>query len=170
MRVEEAAALAIEAHGDQVDLNGVPYREHLRAVAAGLAPFGEPLAMAGWLHDVLEDTPLTPGELREAGVPDRVVEIVQRVTRVPGGDYLAMIRRVATDPDATLLKISDNAHNSIPSRCAAIADPGKRHALAERYRQARRVLWPATSAENVTAIVSRVNPALLAELDGEDLL
>lgn len=163
MTVEEAAALAIEAHGDQVDLNGVPYREHLRAVADGLAPFGEPLRMAGWLHDILEDTPMTPGQLREAGVPGRVVEIVERVTRVPGGDYLTMIRQIATDPDATLVKIADNAHNSIPERSAAITDPDKRDALADRYRQARAILWPATTAENVRAIVSRVNPGLLDE-------
>ena len=164
MTVDEAAALAIEAHGGQVDLNGVPYREHLRAVAEGLTSFGEPLRMAGWLHDILEDTPMTPGDLRAAGIPDRVVEIVQRVTKPADADYLNMIRKIATDPDATLVKIADNAHNSIPERSAAIGDPGKRRELAERYRQARRILWPATAAGNVEAIVSRVNPALLGEL------
>jgi (p)ppGpp synthase/HD superfamily hydrolase len=162
--VEQVAALAIKAHGEQLDLNDVPYREHLRAVAGGLAPFGPLLQMAGWLHDVLEDTDMTADGLRAAGVPDGVVEIVKRVTREPGGDYLDMIRRIARDPEATLVKIADNAHNSIQERNAGIKDPAKRRELAERYRRARRILWPATTTANVTTIISLVNPALLEEL------
>jgi hypothetical protein len=38
-------------------------------IAEALAPFGPSLQMAGWLHDILEDTRWTADELREAGVP-----------------------------------------------------------------------------------------------------
>jgi deazaflavin-dependent oxidoreductase (nitroreductase family) len=164
--VEQVAAFAIEAHGTQVDLNGVSYSEHLRAVADGVEPFGARLQMAGWLHDILEDVEfMTTDGLRAAGIPDRVVEIVELLTRtLERSGYLDMIREVAQDPEATLVKIADNAHNSRPDRNAAIPDEARRLRLAGRYRQARRILWPAASVEDVTTIVERVNPGLLDEL------
>ena len=76
--VGEVDALAANAHAGQQDKIGVSYIEHVRAVAAGLIPFGDELVMAGLLHDILEDTAWTCKRLREAGVPGRVVEIVER--------------------------------------------------------------------------------------------
>ncbi|MCW2932553.1 MAG: Guanosine-3,5-bis(Diphosphate) 3-pyrophosphohydrolase [Actinomycetia bacterium] len=162
--VEQVAMLAIGAHGRQADKIGVPYREHLRAVAEGLEPFGPMVVMAGWLHDIIEDTDWTAEGLREVGVSARVVEVVRLVTRMDGESYVDMLVRVAGDPLATLVKISDNAHNSLPGRAAGVTDESERRHLEERYRGARRILWPATIPGNVNAIVSRVNPALLAEM------
>jgi (p)ppGpp synthase/HD superfamily hydrolase len=162
--VEQVAMLAIGAHGGQVDRIGVPYREHLRSVAEGLEPFGPMVVMAGWLHDILEDTAWTAEGLREAGVSARVVEVVGLVSRLEGQSYEDMITRIVRDPVATLVKIADNAHNSRPERAARITDESERHRLEERYRSARRILWPATTSDNVITIVSRVNPALLAEV------
>jgi (p)ppGpp synthase/HD superfamily hydrolase len=159
--VEQVMMLAIGAHGGQVDKIGVPYRLHLQAVAEGLEPFGPMVVMAGWLHDIIEDTAWTAEGLRELGVSARVVEVVQLVTRTDGESYEEMLARVAGDPLATLVKIADNAHNSRHERAAGLGDESQRRRLQERYRSARRVLWPATTRQNVTAIISRVNPALL---------
>lgn len=156
--------LAIGAHGEQVDRIGVPYREHLRAVAEGLEPFGPMAVMAGWLHDILEDTAWTAEGLREVGVSARVVEVVGLVSRLEGESYEDMITRIVRDPVATLVKVADNAHNSRPERVARITDESERHRLEERYRSARRILWPATTSGDVITIISRVNPALLAEV------
>jgi (p)ppGpp synthase/HD superfamily hydrolase len=136
LSVEQVAAFAIEAHGMQVDLNGVPYSEHLRAVADGVEPFGARRQMAGWLHDILEDVEfMTVDGLRAAGIPDRVVEIVELLTRtLERAGYLDMIREVARDPEATLVKIADNAHNSRADRNAAIPDEDRRLRLADRCR------------------------------------
>jgi len=164
LSVEQVAMLAIGAHGGQVDKIGVPYREHLRSVAEGLEPFGPMVVMAGWLHDIVEDTAWTAEGLREVGVSARVVSLVETVTRRDGESYEDMVARVAGDPIATLVKIADNAHNSRPDRAAAIAAEPDRRRLDERYRSARRILWPATTAENVVAVVGRVNPALLTEM------
>ena len=60
--------LAIGAHATQVDKNGVPYRFHLRAVAEGLEPFGPVVVMAGWLHDIIEDTAWTAEGLRKSAL------------------------------------------------------------------------------------------------------
>ncbi|MFE6224855.1 HD domain-containing protein [Streptomyces sp. NPDC057854] len=168
MTLAEVDALADRAHAGQVDKTGVPYVEHVRAVAAGLVPFGPELVMAGLLHDVVEDTAWIAGALRAAGVPDRVVRIVEVVTNDPGGSpaaYAEKIRRVARDPDATLVKIADNAHNSRPDRAAALP-PEQRDRLAAKYREARRVLWAAADPAQVAAILRIVNPGLLPELTG----
>lgn len=155
--------IAAEAHAGQVDKIGVPYVEHVRAVAAGLAPFGVGLQMAGLLHDSVEDTDLTFGDLAELGVPWSVVDIVQRVTKRPGVPYEDMIGAIVGDYAACLVKLADNAHNSLPERAAQLPEE-KRERLARKYADARRRLWQAVPFEDVQAIVERVNASLLPEL------
>ncbi|MGY3340560.1 (p)ppGpp synthase/HD superfamily hydrolase [Streptomyces filamentosus] len=163
LTLAEVDALADRAHAGQTDKIGVPYVEHVRAVAAGLVPFGPELVMAGLLHDVVEDTEWTAGGLRAAGVPERVVRAVEAVTNGPGRSYEEKIRDVARNPDATLVKIADNAHNSRADRAAALP-PDRRARLAAKYRAARRVLWAAADPADVAAILRVVNPELLSEL------
>ncbi|MGW6390395.1 HD domain-containing protein [Streptomyces sp. NPDC055103] len=159
----EVDALVAQAHAGQVDLIGVPYVEHVRAVAAGLVPFGDDLVMAGLLHDVIEDTAWTAERLRDAGVPDRVVALVEAVTNRPGLSYEAKLHLIAEDPDATLVKIADNAHNSRQDRAAELP-PARRERLAAKYRGARDILWADVDAERIATILTVVNPALLDEL------
>ncbi|WP_329390220.1 HD domain-containing protein [Streptomyces sp. NBC_01716] len=159
----EVDAFAAEAHAGQVDKIGVPYIEHVRAVAAGLAPFGDELVMAGLLHDIIEDTGWTAEQLHEAGVSRHVVSIVEAVTNQRGVPYEEKIRRIVSDRDATLVKISDNAHNSHPDRAAQLSEE-KRARLAAKYRAARDVLWAAADDRDIEAIVTIVNPSLLVEL------
>ncbi|MFE9252847.1 HD domain-containing protein [Streptomyces sp. NPDC007088] len=161
--VSEVDFLADRAHAGQVDKIGVPYIEHVRAVAAGLAPLGDELVKAGLLHDILEDTDWTAERLHEAGIPARVVEIVEAVTNVPGMPYEEKIGRIAADPQAALVKIADNAHNSRPDRAAQLPSD-KRERLAAKYRSARAQLWPNARPDDIEAIVRIVNPSLLAEL------
>lgn len=165
--VSEVDAFTAEAHAGQVDKIGVPYIEHVRAVAAGLAPFGDELVMAGLLHDIIEDTDWTAERLREEGIPSRVVSVVEAVTNQRGVPYEEKIRRIVDDRDATLVKIADNAHNSHPDRAAQLPEE-KRARLAAKYRAARDVLWAAADDRDIEAIVTIVNPALLVELrDGK---
>lgn len=166
--VEDVDTFAAAAHAGQIDKIGVPYIEHVRAVAAGLAPFGDDMVIAGLLHDVLEDTDWTVGQLRVIGIPARALAAVEAVTNQPGVPYEEKIRRIIHSPDATLVKIADNAHNSRPDRAAQLP-PDKRKQLAAKYRNARSVLWPAASRADIEAIIRIVNPALLAELEGEAL-
>lgn len=165
--VEDVDSFAAAAHRGQVDKIGVPYIEHVRAVAAGLAPFGDDLVIAGLLHDVLEDTDWTAEMLQLLGVSARALAAVEAVTNQPGVPYEEKIRRITSSPDAVLVKIADNAHNSRPDRAAQLP-PEKRERLAAKYRAARAVLWPAAGRADIEAIVSIVNPALLAELGEVD--
>lgn len=161
--VSEVDTFAAAAHAGQVDKIGVPYIEHVRAVAAGLVPFGDELVMAGLLHDVIEDTDWTGERLREEGVPERVVSVVEAVTNQPGVPYEEKIHRIIRSSDATLVKIADNAHNSRPDRAALLPEE-KRVRLAAKYRAARDVLWAAADDRDIEAIVTIVNPSLLDEL------
>ncbi|MBT2430560.1 HD domain-containing protein [Streptomyces sp. ISL-112] len=162
--VAEVDALAEAAHAGQFDKIGVPYIEHVRAVAAGLAPFGDELVMAGLLHDVIEDTDWTAEQLREAGVPGYVVALVEAVTNERGVPYEEKVARITGQGrDATLLKIADNAHNSHPDRAAQLSEE-QRTRLAAKYRTARDILWPAAEHRDIETIINIVNPSLLDEL------
>ncbi|MFC9891464.1 HD domain-containing protein [Streptomyces pilosus] len=161
--VNEADLMASCAHAGQVDKIGVPYIEHVRAVAAGLAPFGDELVIAGLLHDIIEDTDWTAKGLREEGFSERVVSTVEAVTNQKGVPYEEKIRRIMHNSDATLVKIADNAHNSHPDRAAQLPDE-KRARLAAKYRAARDILWAAADDRDIEAIITIVNPSLLDEL------
>jgi len=163
MNVAEVDALAEAAHAGQVDKIGVPYIEHVRAVAVGLTSFGDHLVMAGLLHDIIEDTDWTAEQLREHGLPDRVVSAVEAVTNQKGVPYEEKIRRIMTSSDATLVKIADNAHNSRPDRAAQLSEE-QRARLAGKYRAARDILWPAADDKDIETICRIVNPSLLDEL------
>lgn len=158
----EVDAFAEKAHEGFVDKGGVPYVEHVRAVAAGLEPFSTQVQMAGLLHDVIEDTDWTAETLRAAGIESRVVRIVELLTKLPGESYMERITAITEDRQATLVKIADNAHNSRADRAAKLPD-GNRGRL-ERYRKARQILWAAADRDDVEAIISVVNPDLLSEL------
>lgn len=163
LTLAEVDLITAKAHSGQLDKIGVPYVEHVRAVSRGLEPFGVGLQMAGLLHDTLEDTALTRLDLINAGVPASIVAIVERVTNEPGVDYHRKLLSIGLDYSATLVKISDNAHNSHPDRAAQLPE-AKRVRLAEKYQKARGVLWERVPPEDVRAVVERVNPSLLPEL------
>lgn len=134
-----AFALAREAHAGQVDKAGVPYIEHVQAVANAVAATGArpSVVAAALLHDVLEDTPVSPEDLRDAGIPEEVIRVVKRLTRASGVPYIDYVRDVARDPDARAVKLADNAHNA--GRLDALP-PEVAQSLSQRYAQARRVL------------------------------
>jgi hypothetical protein len=166
--VETAKVLAEVAHNRQKDKLKRPYREHVLAVGDALADFDEDIQIAGYLHDIAEDTPITRQALLDMGVSERAVEIIERVTKRlhdNPDDYQAGIRFIAEDHDATLVKIADNAHNSLPERVKALAEKWPDKPPVTRYDEARPVLYNAVQVEEIRLILARVNPWLLEELD-----
>lgn len=165
--LDDARAIAREAHHGQVDKLGVDYLAHVEAVADGVADFEPEVRIAAMLHDVVEDSALTLDDLRGRGVPERALAAIALVSRNlhPELDYAAAIERIAaTSRDATLVKIADNAHNSRPDRVAALVAATGRP-TDPRYAAARRVLYAAIDRADVERILRRVAPALLSELD-----
>ncbi|SFM52557.1 HD domain-containing protein [Methylobacterium pseudosasicola] len=130
--IYDAHTFALTAHAGQLDKGGQPYMRHLERVAnAALTRAGharlvdgldiEPMAVmqAALLHDVLEDTPRTPGDLHAAGFPRDVIETVQILTKP--SERMAYSERIsqlieAGTLGAILIKMSDNEDNLCPSR------------------------------------------------------
>lgn len=152
--IEDAKALAAEAHQGQVDKAGRPYFEHVRAVAQntidllslygrGLTPAEmDAVVMAAYLHDVVEDTPLTFEDLAKQGFPASVIEIVRLLTRdrSTGLTYMEWIREIARSGNrgALIVKLADNLHNADPARIATL-DEAER-GIADRYRRSMSIL------------------------------
>lgn len=164
MDLREADAVAARAHEGQFDKIGVPYIEHARAVAAGLAAFPVPIQVAGVLHDVVEDTEETLESLAAVGVCETSLKVIDAVTKVPGSTRRDQIDRVIRCGYAALLvKVSDNAHNCLPDRLKCL-DEATRERLEGKYREARRSMWPYLDAGDIRTILEIVNPSLLPEL------
>lgn len=114
---------AVSAHGDQ-KYGEAPYVTHLAAVVTVLKDFGfsGDLLVAGWLHDVLEDTKTTAAQL-DMAFGSTVTHLVWAVTGVGKNRkernenaYGKMEER----PRAVILKLADRIANA--EACAKARD------------------------------------------------
>ena len=140
--VQLAHNLAIVAHQGQTRTgNGEPYINHPARVVKILSSrnLDKNYLMAGWLHDVVEDSEYTFNDLVSHGFPYEVIRAVDSVTRRHGEIYLDMIRRASQDPIGRLVKLADNLDNS-----STLHDLSGEHRkfLESRYRRAREILLP----------------------------
>lgn len=148
--VETARWLALQAHRGQVDKQGRGYYAyHLAPVASRLRPFGPFAEAAGWLHDIVEDTPVMVCDLVELGFPGPVVDAVIHVTRVADEPYMNMVRRAAAHPLARLVKLADNHVNlsGLDRLAATVRGHADAERLRPRYLATRAVLEAALTGE-----------------------
>ena len=115
--VEAAKALAMRMHAGQTDKAGMPYIDHPMRVASRLDMLED--QVVGWLHDTVEDTPLTLSEIEVSFGPE-TASAVDAITRREGEPWNDYIRRVGENPVARLVKISDLIDNSNLSRLPRI--------------------------------------------------
>ena len=144
MTPEEALALALELHGDQVDKLGEDYVDgHLRRVQAAVSSHNDSvLSIAAALHDVLEDTKTKPEKLFSKGVPLEAVRVIGIVTKRYNehgeeGYGLFIERIIASgNRNAIVLKLADvNDHlRPVPDGPGAdvVARRVPRYELAQR--------------------------------------
>jgi (p)ppGpp synthase/HD superfamily hydrolase len=161
----DALRLAMNAHDGQVDKLGKPYINHVTAVARGVAGFGEQATIVGLLHDVVEDTSITIQDLRRAGVRVDALASIQLLTKSRGRDLRHYLEAITRNQMALWVKISDNAHNTLPERVAAIEDEATRLRLERKYALGREILWKAAPQEQIRQILRAVNPSLEALLE-----
>jgi GTP pyrophosphokinase len=120
--VKRAYAFAAKAHEGHTRYSGEPYLNHLANVARMLAEIGmgATTVAAGLLHDTIEDTDVTPEQLRtEFG--DEIFFLVEGVTKLGSVRYYGSDRHneslrklfVATSQDIRVLiiKLIDRLHN-----------------------------------------------------------
>lgn len=121
--IKKAHDFAKQAHEGQKRSSGEEYFIHPCAVVEILSNFGfdSSTVIAAFLHDVLEDTPVTPEELR-ALFGDEIVELVEGVTKL---DKLQFVNReeaqaenfrkifvaMAKDLRVVIIKFADRLHN-----------------------------------------------------------
>ena len=107
--IEAARAFATKAHEGQTDKAGIAYITHPQRVAARLdTPEAK---VVGWLHDAVEDTPLTIHDIEAAFGPETAAA-VDAVSRRAGEAWPDYLDRVAAHPIARQVKISDLIDNS----------------------------------------------------------
>ena len=137
-----AEQIATDAHAGQTDKAGNPYITHPARVAAKCEQaYGDPkTVMVAWLHDVVEDTPVTLDDLLEAGFPEDVVQAVAVITHRLNEPRLAYYDRVRRNPLALLVKLADIADNADPERLALIDDETTRERLRVKYVNALNAL------------------------------
>lgn len=109
--VAVAVALATEAHRTDTRPGAdgsEPYIHHPLRVAASVRSQGASpeVVAAAVLHDVAEDHPELWAE-RRASLPDRVVTIVELLSRRDDETYAEFVERAAADPDSRLVKLAD---------------------------------------------------------------
>lgn len=165
--LDDTISIMEEAYGGKADKAGRPLIDHAIAVSNGVESFGVTVQLVGLLHDALEDTDLTTTDLLDMGFPLAVVHNVMALTHRPTMSYDTYLDGVCMKLVPTLVKISDNAHNSQAERLA-ILDPFTRQRLTRKYAAARRKLYPRVHPDDVAVILARVNTDLIAELNVMD--
>lgn len=108
-----AQTLATVAHTGQRDRAGRPYITHLATVASYVTTTEE--KCVAWLHDTLEDTALTEGDLRPI-FGDRITDAVVAMTHTADVPYLDYVRALKHNRLAKVVKLADLRHNMDPSR------------------------------------------------------
>lgn len=106
---ERALQIAVRAHAGQQDKSGAAYIFHPLRVMARCR--SDDARMVALLHDVVEDTSVTFGELEEEGFSETVLAALRLLTHrgdVPYEDY---VRAIATNPLATEVKLADLEDN-----------------------------------------------------------
>lgn len=117
-----------------LDHGGDSFFHHLQRVAAGVEEYGEKYVHAAWLHDAVEDTPITLEDLAEMGYHLDILTAVDLLTRPKKVSYDDYIDRLiaSKNPIALAVKISDQQDNLNPKRFAQLP-PFMRTALSKRY-------------------------------------
>lgn len=138
--LENAIALAVKAHAGATDRSHQPYILHPLRVMLGVEATEDRIVAI--LHDVIEDTDYTLDDMREMGFSEAIVAALDAVTRRDEETYEEFIERIALDPLAVRVKLSDLRDNMDIRRLPAVT-PDDLQRL-ERYRKAWERLFPLT--------------------------
>ena len=120
---ERAYDYAKKAHANQKRASGEEYFTHPCAVASILIDLGldAPTIAAAFLHDVIEDTPVSEGDVRQE-FGDEVLELVLGVTKLEKIEFTSQeeeqaenFRKIfvamAKDIRVIIIKLADRLHN-----------------------------------------------------------
>lgn len=117
LQLDYAIVLAAKAHLLQLDKAGQPYILHpLRVMLnSRLHPEDRVIAV---LHDVVEDTELTPGWLGLVGLDQESLATLALLTRAPNRHYMDYVQAISENAQATRIKLADLEDNMDLTRLA----------------------------------------------------
>lgn len=117
---KKAMRLMFDKHGDTLDKGGVPYVFHPFHVAEDMPD--ETTTIIALLHDIIEDTDVTYKQLSDMGFSDKVIDTISLLSHDPKDNYYEYIAKLAMNPLAITVKLSDLKHNSDLKRLDVITD------------------------------------------------
>lgn len=138
---KEARMVSIQAHGNQTYDGIYPYKKHLDDVVDVLKEYGfaGKYIVAGYLHDIIEDTALSYNKVKKHFGLD-VAEMVYCVTDELGRNREEKKRKTlpktASNPSAIVLKLAD--------RLANLRHGGKVDMYRKEYAEFRDALYDNT--------------------------
>jgi (p)ppGpp synthase/HD superfamily hydrolase len=118
--IEKSLEIALRAYAGKTDKAGREYILHPLRVMAKMKTDLE--MSAALLHDVIEDSEITVEELLADGIPAKVVEAVQDLTKQDGEDYLDFVARAKKNRIAARVKIGDIEDNIDVLRLATLEE------------------------------------------------
>jgi len=107
--IETSLQIALRAYSGKADKAGREYILHPLRVMAKMNTDLE--RSAALLHDVIEDSDITAGDLLAEGIPPEVVEAIQYLSKSEGEDYQDFVARAKRNKIAAKVKIADIEDN-----------------------------------------------------------
>jgi (p)ppGpp synthase/HD superfamily hydrolase len=120
--LDKMLVIATNAHHGQFDKGGRPYILHPLRVMSYLKEDDEELQCIALGHDVIEDTKVTYKDLRDAGISERVINGIWRLTKQPGQTYDEYKEGVFSSIDAMKVKLCDLRHNTDIRRLKGVTE------------------------------------------------
>ncbi|MBF0178343.1 MAG: HD domain-containing protein [Magnetococcales bacterium] len=135
--LEQAIAIALQAHQGQTDKTGEPYILHPLRLMLRLSSNAERIVAV--LHDVVEDTPITLDDLRQYGFSEEILAAVDLLTHRPEESYESYVARLTKNPLARRVKLAD-LHDNMDLRRFPTEPLPKDWERMARYQRAWMVL------------------------------
>ena len=131
--LNKAIELAKTHHAGAYDKGGRPYVEHPLRLMEKMDTYAERIVAV--MHDLVEDTDISIGDLRKEGFSEEVLYALECVTNRENEDYESFIERIAQSPLATKVKLADLEDNMDLSR---IPNPTEKDfKRIEKYKRAQ---------------------------------
>ena len=136
-QLQNALEIATMAHKNVIRRNGDPYIFHvLRVANNSLFVRTKTQKTAAILHDVIEDTPFDAKFLKEKGISEDVLEILNYLTHDKENvSYKEYIDKICTNLDAMLVKLADLTDNLDQGTLPVISEKDRERFVT--YEQAK---------------------------------
>ncbi|QUH21877.1 GTP pyrophosphokinase [Alkaliphilus sp. B6464] len=134
--LEQAIIIATKAHAGQIDKGGNLYILHPLSIMLKMPDDRSKIVAV--LHDIIEDTSITPEDLKNLGFGDDILIPLDYLTRKKNETYMEFVRRAAQHPVSKLVKMADIENNMDLTR---ISNPTKKdYDRVKKYEKALKIL------------------------------